>query len=298
MSGWIKLHRSLIDWEWYTDHNTSRLFIHCLLRANHTDHEWRGIFIKRGSFYTSLNTLSSETGLSLRQIRTSFDKLILTGELTSSGMARGRMITIHEYDSYQEDDRLNGSQMTGNRQADDRVATTNKNDKNDKNNTPKYEEGDLKLAEWIYEQVILISPHTKQPNFVKWANTIRLMRTQDKLNHRLIAEVFKWANEDSFWKSNILSPSKLRDKFATLHAKKESENEINQRPNQPKPSLVDRINANTTARREERASRRFGGQPMGENGSDVRTQVCEPIRGDAGRDLDNVLDGDYRTTDG
>lgn len=74
--------------------------------------------------------------------------------------------------------------------------------------------------------------------------------------------------------------------------------ETHQRPNQPKPSLVDRIKANTTARREERERRKSCGQPMGENGSDVRTQVCEPIRGDAGRDLDNVLDGDFRETDG
>jgi len=133
MPGWIKLHRSLIDWEWYTDHNTSRLFIHCLLRANFEDHEWRGISIKRGSFYTSLNTLSAETGLSLRKIRTSFDKLVSTGELTSSGMARGRMITVLEYDSYQEDDRLNVSLMTGKRQGSDRVVTTNKNDKKKKN---------------------------------------------------------------------------------------------------------------------------------------------------------------------
>ena len=138
MSGWIKLHRSLIDWEWYTDHNTSRLFIHCLVRANFEDKEWRGIPIKRGSFYTSLDTLSRETGLSPRQIRTSFDKLISTGELTSSGMARGRMVTIHEYDSYQEDDRLNGSQVTGKRQADDRLLTANKNlrTKEDKNINP------------------------------------------------------------------------------------------------------------------------------------------------------------------
>lgn len=127
MSGWIKLHRGLIDWEWYTDHNTCRLFIHCIIRANFDDKVWRGMPIKRGSFYTSLDTLASETGLTHRQIRTAFDKLSLTGEVTSSGMARGRMITVHEYESYQQDDRLNVSEKAGYRQALDRVATTNKN---------------------------------------------------------------------------------------------------------------------------------------------------------------------------
>lgn len=127
MPGWIKLHRALIDWEWYTDHNTCRLFIHCLLRANFEDKLWRGISIKRGSFYTSLDTLSSETGLSNKQIRTSLDKLIMTGEVASLGMARGRMITVAGYESYQQDDRLTGSQEAGSGQAYGRVGAANKN---------------------------------------------------------------------------------------------------------------------------------------------------------------------------
>jgi len=125
--GWIKLHRGLLDWEWYDDSNTFRLFIHCLLRANHADKIWRGKEIKRGSFFTSLESLSTETGLTSRQIRTSLDKLISTSEVASSGQARGRMITVVKYDSYQSDDKLSDSLMTGKSQADDRLMTTNKN---------------------------------------------------------------------------------------------------------------------------------------------------------------------------
>lgn len=139
MSGWIKLHRNLADWEWYDDHNTTRLFIHCIIRANFEDKSWRGIPIKRGSFYTSLDTLSSETGLSNKQIRTSLDKLNRTGEVASLGMARGRMITIAEYESYQQDDRLNGSLGAGSGQAEGRVRAANKNlrTKEVKNITPE-----------------------------------------------------------------------------------------------------------------------------------------------------------------
>jgi len=136
MSGWIKLHRNLIDWEWYTDHNTCRLFVHCILKANHADKNWRGIDIKRGSFYTSLDTLAEETGLTPMQIRTSLKKLKSTGEVTGSGMARGRMITVVEYDSYQEDNRLSNSLVTGLQQADNRLVTANKNDNKVKNIKP------------------------------------------------------------------------------------------------------------------------------------------------------------------
>ena len=52
MDGWISLHRKLKDWEWYTEPNTFRLFIHCLLSANHKDNSWRGIEVKKGSFVT------------------------------------------------------------------------------------------------------------------------------------------------------------------------------------------------------------------------------------------------------
>jgi hypothetical protein len=138
MSGWIKLHRSLIDWEWYTDHNTTRLFVHCLVRANFEDKKWRGIDIKRGSFYTSLDTLSDETGLTPMQIRTSLKKLKSTGEVTGSGMARGRMITVVGYEEYQEDSRLGNRVATGSQQADNREVTANKNlrTKEDKNINP------------------------------------------------------------------------------------------------------------------------------------------------------------------
>ncbi len=284
MPGWIKLHRSLIDWEWYTDHNTSRLFIHCLLRANFEDHEWRGISINRGSFYTSLDTLSSETGLSPRQIRTSFDKLISTGELTSLGMARGRMITIHEYESYQEDDRLNVSQVTGKRQADDRLLTANKNlrSKEDKNNNS--------CRDNEFEQVWDLygkkgNKKTSKAKYLKLSESI----IQDLLTH---IPIYVLSTPDKQYRKNFetyLNQEVWNDEVT---------HETHQRPDQPKPSLIDRVKANTAARREERARRKSCGQPMGQNGSDVRTQVCEPIRGDTGRDMDNVLDGDFWETDG
>ena len=132
-TGWIKLHRQLLDWEWYDDINVMRLFLHCLLRANHKPKKWRGIDINRGQFYTSLDSLSDETGLTSMQLRTCFSKLKVTGEITSSGMARGRIITVVQYDLYQDDNSLNDRLETGLQQAGNRVATTNKNVNNDNN---------------------------------------------------------------------------------------------------------------------------------------------------------------------
>lgn len=75
---------------------------------------------------------------------------------------------------------------------------------------------DLKAAQWIYSQVLIVSPSTKEPNWSAWANDIRLMRQLDGHTHQDICRMFKWANRDSFWCSNVLSPAKLREKWDTL----------------------------------------------------------------------------------
>ncbi len=102
MHGWIKMYRKFLNWEWYDDINTKCLFLHLLLKANAEDREWHGIKINRGQLVTSLNLLSKETGLSIRSIRTSLDKLISTGELTSEATSRYRIITVCKYEDYQE----------------------------------------------------------------------------------------------------------------------------------------------------------------------------------------------------
>ena len=130
-NGWICLHRSMLDWEWYGDINVCRLFTHCLLRANHSPKKWRGMDINRGQFWTSLDTLSRETGLSVKQIRTCFTKLERTGEVTSKGQAKGRMVTISNYDSYQDKGKLEGSEKTSKGQSEGKQGATNNNDNND-----------------------------------------------------------------------------------------------------------------------------------------------------------------------
>ncbi|WP_404654013.1 replication protein [Raoultella terrigena] len=79
---------------------------------------------------------------------------------------------------------------------------------------------DLKAARWIFDKVITVNASLSEPNWVEWANTIRLMRLQDNRSHYEICELFKWANEDEFWKGNILSPSSLRKQWDQLSTKR------------------------------------------------------------------------------
>jgi len=128
-NGWIKLHRSLLDWEWYDDINVMRVFLHCLLMANHKDKKYRGAVVERGSFLTGRDALASQTGLTVQQIRTSLNKLKSTNELTIKSSKQGTVIQVVSYDKYQEVT----NESTTHQPDSNQIVTTNKKNKNIKN---------------------------------------------------------------------------------------------------------------------------------------------------------------------
>ena len=117
-TGWIKLHRDFLDWEWYDDGNMVRLFIHLLLRANYEDKKWRGIIIKRGQLVTSIANLAAETGLSVKNVRTCLEKLQTTEEIGKQSASKFTIITICNYGKYQDQQEAEG-QANGKRTANE-----------------------------------------------------------------------------------------------------------------------------------------------------------------------------------
>nr|WP_315249285.1 YdaU family protein [uncultured Duganella sp.] len=87
---------------------------------------------------------------------------------------------------------------------------------------PKYSDEDTRCAEWIFERILKTNPKQSPPRFPKWADEVRLLREAKQLTHREICEMFDWTQADTFWKSNILSPAKLRDKWDQLTIKRGS----------------------------------------------------------------------------
>lgn len=132
--GWISLHRKLLDWEWYSDQQTSRLWIHLLLKANHETRNYKGKVVPKGSLLTGRALLASETGLTERQIRTSLKRLKSTNEITIETTNKGSHIFITNYSDYQSSDEKTTSKTssttTSKRPASDQQATTNNNDNN------------------------------------------------------------------------------------------------------------------------------------------------------------------------
>ena len=121
MEGWIKVHRKLVDWEWYNDINVKVVFLHLLLTANHKEKQWKGQTILRGQKLTSIEHLADDVGLTFQQTRTALKKLKST----------------HEYNK--QNNKLFNNLITNNQQTNNKQITTNKNEKNDNNDNIKKE---------------------------------------------------------------------------------------------------------------------------------------------------------------
>lgn len=102
MEGWVKLHRKMVNWEWYQDTNTFKLFCHFLLIANVADKKWKGIIIKRGQFVRTLANLAVETGLTVDEVRTSIKHLESTNEITRTKSGKNVVFSIVCFERYQE----------------------------------------------------------------------------------------------------------------------------------------------------------------------------------------------------
>jgi len=110
-----------------------RVFLHCLLMANHKDKKYRGAVVERGSFLTGRDTLASQTGLTVQQIRTSLNKLKSTNELTIKSSKQGTVIQVVSYDKYQEVT----NESTTHQPDSNQIVTINKKNKNIKNEKNK-----------------------------------------------------------------------------------------------------------------------------------------------------------------
>ena len=100
-SGYIKLYRSLLNWEWYDDINTKTVFLHLLLTVSIAESQWHGITVPRGSRVSSYAVLASETKLSVDKVRTAIKHLETTGEITRCKYPKCTVFTVNNYDKFQ-----------------------------------------------------------------------------------------------------------------------------------------------------------------------------------------------------
>ncbi len=120
---------------------------------------------------------------------------------------------------------------------------TDINNIKDKCRKQVYDESSVyfRLANRLYERILENNPNHKKPNLQKWANDVRLMIERDKRTEKQITYLIDWCQNDNFWKANILSTGKLREKFDQLIMQVKSKAE-KEKPQHPRVYVYD-INA-------------------------------------------------------
>lgn len=103
----IALSRKIKHWGWYTDANTFRVFIHLLLCANWKDGEYLGIPVKRGQAIVTQESIAKSLALTRDKVRVSLHKLKNTHEITQMNSGKYTIITITNYDTYQNNPQIN-----------------------------------------------------------------------------------------------------------------------------------------------------------------------------------------------
>lgn len=101
-NGFVKLHRSILKWEWYDDANTFRLFVHLLLSASIEESRWHGDVIKRGELVVSYPSLAKQLKISEKSVRTALAHLKQTGEVAVRKTPKYTVVTVSNYEKFQQ----------------------------------------------------------------------------------------------------------------------------------------------------------------------------------------------------
>ncbi len=119
------------------------LFIYLLISANKEPGEWRGVKIMRGQLLTGLSSLNKHTGISYQTLRTCLKRLEKTKEINIQATNQYSIITICNYEEYQQKQQATNKQPNK-RLTNDQQATNNKQE----------EEEEIKKEKKVYAEFV------------------------------------------------------------------------------------------------------------------------------------------------
>lgn len=184
-NSWVRIHRSILDWEWYDDHKTFKLFMFLIIKSNYKDKRWKGIEVKRGQLLTSYPHICRDTSLSLQVVRTHLDRLINSNVITKESTNNYTLITIVNYEKYQSTIDADNTQITDKEHSNNIQITTTKESKESKevniSTTTTKLETNLNLINSIAKELnksndMIIS---KIPDFLNYCKSINKTHKND-----------------------------------------------------------------------------------------------------------------------
>ena len=136
--GFIKIHRKIMESSVWKNTDIIAVWLWCLLRANHKDTKvpFNGddIELKSGEFITGRNKATEELPISPQTYRTCIKYLKSTSRITIKSTNRFSIISIVKWEEYQTNlTSKSTNKLTNSQPATNQPLTTDKNDKNVKN---------------------------------------------------------------------------------------------------------------------------------------------------------------------
>lgn len=136
MSGWIKLHRSILDSKYGCSESSFFVFVSLLLMVNHKDgYTQDGTLIKKGQIMTSRKALSQKLRLCESKLYRILKRLEIEHQIEQLKSNKNTIITITNWESYQSCEQQTEQQVNNKRTTNEQQVNTNKNNNNNKNNT-------------------------------------------------------------------------------------------------------------------------------------------------------------------
>jgi len=230
--GWVKLHRCLLEKPIWTNSTPEQkaILITILLDVNRKEKEWewRGERFKAspGQTITSLEKLAHKAGVSIQNVRTALKRFEKLEFLTNESTKTGRLITVINWGVYQaKSDDPNiapNKDLTDSQQTPNKDLTPNKKDKKDKKDKNIFSPDGIeyRLSNYLFQHMKRNNPTCKEPDFQKWCKQMDYILRIDKRDSTEVKTIIEFCQKDSFWKTNILSVSKLREKYDQLNVKR------------------------------------------------------------------------------
>lgn len=138
MDGWIKLHRKILENPIVTkDTEHLSVWIYLLVNATHkevsTVFKGEKITLKPGQLITGRKAISDRLHISESKVQRILKRFESDQQIEQQTSNKNRLITIVNWDIYQNAEQQNEQPVNGKRTASEQQVNTNKNDKNVKN---------------------------------------------------------------------------------------------------------------------------------------------------------------------
>lgn len=225
-----------------------------LREANHQDVKYGGFEIKRGQLFRSYKDIIEDLSWYIgyrkmkyceNHMKNGMRTLRKEGMITTMKTPRGVLITICNYDYYQDPKNYEDTSKTPaitpaiTPILHQGVLSINKKNKNVKNKDKTFSQNsnEFRLSELLFTLIKNRRDSFKPPDLQKWSIHIDRMIRIDNREIKEIEEIIKWSHQDLFWRDVILSTVSLRDKFDKLAIRKDSQTQGGSSPVSLSPSF-------------------------------------------------------------